>query len=452
MLPGGLPVIGHAISLVRDANALHMYARQWTRDLQPVSISLVGQRAYFILNPRDWATVWKAKTLSFDALVEGGLVAMFGVTAKGVQELQSDPDGLGPLLQHNHAYLKEFLGPGGSLEPLTRGYIKYLDIELQKEVSGSGIEVKLENWVRTVLTVASTNALLGPELLKQEPDTITRLWEWERDFQTLSLGLPAWMLKRAHANREITVQNFARHTFDKSAMDIVSRLQDLMRSRGVSERDIGAANFSFWSAVQANAPLTAFWMLHYILFIPGLLDKIRAEIAPAFDASSTKLTNFSHLLDHCPLFDSLYHEVLRYTGSGVGIRKVEEDTIIAGYTLLENALVMMPVRPFHFDPAIFGDDVNEFVPDRFIRDEKTLASGLKNPGTKVLRPFGGGTTLCPGRHFAGNEILSGVATILYRFDVQVVDGEKMTFPSSKEPTVGTYLPDRDVTVRIQTRK
>ncbi|KIM20443.1 hypothetical protein M408DRAFT_30369, partial [Serendipita vermifera MAFF 305830] len=146
MLPGGLPVIGHAISLVRDANALHMYARQWTRDLQPVSISLVGQRAYFILNPRDWATVWKAKTLSFDALVEGGLVAMFGVTAKGVQELQSDPDGIGPLLQHNHAYLKEVLGPGGSLEPLTRGYIDYLDIELQKEVSGSGIEVKLENW------------------------------------------------------------------------------------------------------------------------------------------------------------------------------------------------------------------------------------------------------------------------------------------------------------------
>ena len=27
LLPGGLPVIGHAISLVRDANALHMYAR-----------------------------------------------------------------------------------------------------------------------------------------------------------------------------------------------------------------------------------------------------------------------------------------------------------------------------------------------------------------------------------------------------------------------------------------
>jgi LPXTG-motif cell wall-anchored protein len=61
MLPGALPFLGHVVSLVRDANALHMYARcvfyhfqssfltldrQWTRDLAPVSISLVGQRVY----------------------------------------------------------------------------------------------------------------------------------------------------------------------------------------------------------------------------------------------------------------------------------------------------------------------------------------------------------------------------------------------------------------------
>src|SRR4051812_15910065 len=112
-------------------------------------------------------------------------------------------------------------------------------------------------------------------------------------------------------------------------------------------------------------------MLHYILFIPGLQDKVRLEIAPAFDSSTGKLTNLPHLLNDCPLFNSIYHEVLRYTSAAVGVRKVEEDTIIAGFTFLEGALVMMPVRPFHFDPAVFGDDANEFVPDRFIRDEKT---------------------------------------------------------------------------------
>lgn len=204
--------------------------------------------------------------------------------------------------------------------------------------------------------------------------------------------------------------------------------------------------------LQANAPLTTFWLLHYILFIPGLQDKICAEIAPAFDTSTAKLTDLPYLLNQCPLLNSVYYEVLRYTSAAVGIRKVEEDTIIAGYTFLEGAIVMMPVRPYHFDRAIFGDDADEFVPDRFIRDEKTLAPGLKNPGTKSVRAFGGGNTLCPGRHFAANEVLSGVAAILFRFNVEIVEGQTMAAPSSKEPTVGTYFADHEVNVRIQLRK
>lgn len=184
------------------------------------------------------------------------------------------------------------------------------------------------------------------------------------------------------------------------------------------------------------------------------MDKIHAEIAPAFDASTGVLTNLQHLLHKCPLLNSIYHEVLRYTSAAVGIRQVEEDTILSGYTFIEGAIVMMPVRPGHFDPNVFGDDVDEFVPERFMRDEETLARnpGLKNPGTKVLRAFGGGTTLCPGRHFAANEILSSVATTLYRFDIEVVKGEKMAIPSPKEPTVGTYLADHDVKVRMRVRK
>jgi cytochrome P450 len=206
-------------------------------------------------------------------------------------------------------------------------------------------------------------------------------------------------------------------------------------------------------SLQANSPLTAFWIIHYICFIPGLLDRVRTEIQPAFSLSGN-ITNLPHLLNHCPLLNSIYHEVLRYTSAAVGIRQVEEDSIIGGYTFIEGAIVMMPVRPNHFDPNVFGDDVDLFVPERFIRTEEELSRtpGLKNPGTKVLKAFGGGTTLCPGRHFAANEILSSVAATLERFELDVVEGEKMAIPSSKEPTVGTYLADHDVKIRMRVRE
>lgn len=113
--------------------------------------------------------------------------------------------------------------------------------------------------------------------------------------------------------------------------------------------------------------------------------------------------------------------------------------------------MMMPARPYHFDPEIFGDDADEFVPGRFMRDGKTLAPGQKAVSSKTLRAFGGGTILCPGRHFAANEILAGVATLLFRFDVEIVEGERMATPSSKEPNVGTLVADHDVKVRIRSR-
>jgi cytochrome P450 len=185
-----------------------------------------------------------------------------------------------------------------------------------------------------------------------------------------------------------------------------------------------------------------------MIFLPGILEKVRAEILPAFDAFTGKLTNLPHLINNSPLLNSMFQEVLRFTSASQSIRKVEEDTVIAGYTFLEGSLVMMPAKPYHFDPAIFGDDAGEYVPDRFMRDEKP---GQKNVNTKMLRAFGGGTILCPGRFFAANEILAAVATLLHRFEMHVMEGTKMPKPSPKEPTVGTYLAEHDITVRIRVR-
>jgi hypothetical protein len=198
--------------------------------------------------------VWKSKSLSFDTLVEGGLVSTFGMTAKGVEKLQSDPDGEGPMLVHNHTFFKEALAPG-NLEDLTLGFVHYLDLELDKQVtkkinasSDGYIDVKLQDWARRVLTIASTNALVGEQTLKQEPGMIERLWEWERDFQLLSFGLPKWMMKRAHKNREDMIKGFARHIFDKDAKPFVGHKEMLMRRRGMSDFDVGAGNFSLWYA------------------------------------------------------------------------------------------------------------------------------------------------------------------------------------------------------------
>jgi cytochrome P450 len=125
--------------------------------------------------------------------------------------------------------------------------------------------------------------------------------------------------------------------------------------------------------------------------------------------------------------------------------------------------VIMPQRPNHRDPKIYGERVDEFVPDRFLQDFiKTDSSnmnaadgtfvGKKAPSIKSMKPFGGGTTLCPGRHFAGNESVAFIATALRRFDIQLVEGQKEAKPHAGFILATVVHPAHDVYVRIRLRK
>jgi cytochrome P450 len=72
----------------------------------------------------------------------------------------------------------------------------------------------------------------------------------------------------------------------------------------------------------------------------------------------------------------------------------------------------------------------------------------------ALRPFGGGTTLCPGRHFATNEIMGGLAALLLRLEIEV-DKEALERNGSPLPDLskqGGLFPDRGLICRIRRRR
>jgi cytochrome P450 len=205
-------------------------------------------------------------------------------------------------------------------------------------------------------------------------------------------------------------------------------------------------------STQANANPSAFWLLYQILLLPAeMRARLEAEVAPAFDPTTNRLVDLDHLVYKTPLLNSIYWEVLRNTAGSISVREVEEDTMIGGYRLCKGGMVMLPLRLTHYNEDIWGDDVYEFVPDRFIRDISGLPGNKKSPGINTLKPFGGGTSLCPGRHFAINEILAFVATAMRRFDMEVVEGQKVAVPRTNAPSIGTLPPDRDVQVRFRMR-
>lgn len=206
--------------------------------------------------------------------------------------------------------------------------------------------------------------------------------------------------------------------------------------------------------INGNAYKSCFWLLAHILHDQSLLEDIRTEIDQAFlnggDVCSNP--NITRLLEDCPLLNSTYDEILRYTNNAMGVRLVVNQTTIGGKTLRPGRKILMPYRQMHLDGDVWGPGAANFDPNRFMRD-KSLS---RSPS---FRPFGGGNGYCPGRFLARREVFMFVATVLGRFELDLLpssNGSKPRFPSLDEttPTGGILSPvaGEDVIVQVQPRK
>lgn len=130
---------------------------------------------------------------------------------------------------------------------------------------------------------------------------------------------------------------------------------------------------------------------------------------------------------------------------GASARFVREDIMLDNqYLLKKGMIVQMPMAVMHSDPAIWGADVTEFQPRRFLNKQNSTA----------YRPFGGGASLCPGRHFVTLETLALTAWVVLRYDMASSDGGQLRVPKQKQESLATnvFPPERDVRVRLTERQ
>lgn len=200
----------------------------------------------------------------------------------------------------------------------------------------------------------------------------------------------------------------------------------------------------------ANTIPTAFWVIFRVFSDPTALEECRREISQTvrLGENGESVLDLSLVLASCPTLLSTYDEVFRYHGMANSVRVVNEDCTLQGgssgraYRLRKGGLVMMSARAQHNNPDVWGTDVDEFVHGRFLKQQ-----GRPRPNPVAFRGFGGGTTLCSGRHFATGEILLLVAMLLLRFDVHPADGEWVVPTTAKSSQAEAMeQPDDDVEV------
>ena len=130
---------------------------------------------------------------------------------------------------------------------------------------------------------------------------------------------------------------------------------------------------------------------------------------------------------------------------GASARFVREDVMLDNqYLLRKGMVVQMPMAVMHSDSAVWGADVQEFQPRRFLNKQNSTA----------YRPFGGGASLCPGRHFVKLETLALAACMVLRYDITSADCGQLRIPAQRQESLATnvFPPEKDIRVRVSERQ
>ena len=464
-----IPYVGHVIGMI-------LYGGRYTKRIAckhcPIfTMPMPGTRMYIVTDPALAATAQKTKSLSFNPIIPEVTQRILGLDGKTVQILKTNigredgPDGFYPEV---HDLVYSTMTPGDRLDELTtsatdmfRKHVSAYAQAIEPQTSAGSVEDLLA-WTQHLVTAATAEFLYGPRNpIASDPTLEAAFWDFDHGLgQLLAFSgmVPSITARKAFKGREAVVSallQYFQEGHHRSSSPLIQHRVKIAHKYGMSWDGVARSELSFLFAGIVNTAITSFWLVIHIFARPDLLKAVRDELSSCFRSSSPTAgypnLNPQTLATSCPLILSIYRETLRLGSDNSSNRLVTSDTLLADkYFLAKGSIVQISGAAMHVDRNIWGNDVDTFDAYRFMPDK------LKEKGVhpSAFRAFGGGTTICPGRHFATREIVYFVALILIRFDVEAVSGGPIWIPENKDNVLPVHIlePRGKVLARIKLRE
>ena len=268
---------------------------------------------------------------------------------------------------------------------------------------------------------------------------------------------PKYLAKEAYQAREFMTRAWEKYFFEGSyatGSKLIQARTEINKDFNIDLQQTARIEGPGGSqAILGNTLPSTFWMVYHVFSDPVVLQDIRDELARGVTTTTspdgkTKSIDLAFVKGSCPILLSTFQEMFRYNGIGVSARIALEDHLLDGkYLLKKGSTVMIPAHVQHTNPEAYGGSVYEFNHKRFVK-----TPGVKRPNPIAFRGFGGGHTLCPGRHFVTTEIMLFTALMVLRFDVLPVGGKWIRPTTDKSPLVAAVpTPDFDIDIEIRPR-
>ncbi|KAI1196999.1 cytochrome P450 [Nemania serpens] len=466
VISSGIPFIGHMLGMALQGGKYIKNLGIRNKNLPIFTLPVLRSRIYIVTEPSLAAAVQRAsKALSFTPIIPEVTERVLGldkatmdITRKNLDPGPGDERGF---LANIQDMVYALFGPGNYLNEISLDATRELRNELlafaaSQELSRSPNKpVDLLGWVRHLVTVSTAKYFYGPQNpIALDPKLEENFWDFDHGLSKLLINMfPSVTASKAYRGRELLVKAleiYLENGHHKTASKIVQRRVEIALQHGWTLRATARSELSFLFAGIVNATTSTFWILLQIFADPQLLSTVRKEITQVIreDGGNGKDShlencrlNIIDLKDHCPMLVAVYRECLRLGSDNYSTRMVKENTLLAGsYFLKKGAVVQIAGGVMHADQSIWGDNVEDFNPGRFLEPKQQSGNAKQNHiHPAAFRAFGGGKTLCPGRHFAMNEILSLVSLIILMFDIEAADGDKINVPRKNDGVLPVHI-------------
>ncbi|KAF2019660.1 cytochrome P450 [Aaosphaeria arxii CBS 175.79] len=465
--PYWIPFIGHSLSFFSNAERTMEQARLYfNNNRAPFKLIIMGEVVYVITSAQDTNSVYKKDDyFSMNPWVVE-LMGNFGASPASVKAMWSNisdaEKGQSPLDLVLKGWkdkpLKEvcvklfqtFLNPGQQSDEILKVLLGTIHDRMHWDAipeklihagqGGNEQIISLAKWSQEVLLEGATRSFFGGKLLDIQPDLFDSFFEFDENSWKISYQIPGPFAQDVQRSKKIAENAFQKY-FEvpieqrPDTSDLMKNVESAMRANGIPPKDMGVLVLMFYWVINANAWKASFWMLSEIVNNESLRCRIVDEISPYVSASTKPSSSANDLAtalgQHCPTLMAVYHEALRLTAASTSVRVVTNDAVISGLKLRKGTRMVIPYRQMLLDDRAFGHDAHKFNHERFLQNPNLA----KSPSFK---PYGGGSTLCPGRMVAQKEILTFVALAVGKFQVRLPQQD--SFRSQGVPDMNVRTP------------
>ncbi|RMD41601.1 hypothetical protein DV735_g3542, partial [Chaetothyriales sp. CBS 134920] len=206
---------------------------------------------------------------------------------------------------------------------------------------------------------------------------------------------------------------------DIGRVDLLARLMDGKDANGekLGREELTAEALTQLIAGSDTTSNTSCAILYYVVRTPGVLENLQKEVDARL---SPGVPTYEEVKD-LPYVQQVIWETMRiHSTSAIGLPRLvpypsaetpnAKNCEILGHSFPPGTTLSVPSYTIHHSKEIWGDDADEFVPERW--DEGRLTSRQK----ESFIPFSYGPRACVGRNVAEMELKLIVATVARNFE------------------------------------